>query len=148
MKRFLFLFIVPALLLVACDSAPAATSEADASVFYNDTHLDEQGTVSVAVTPLAGSDEMLEFDVSMNTHSVELSMDLAALATLSNDRGQTVTPTGWDAPQSGHHVAGKLTFPASVNGASLLDGAKQVTLIIRDVGVPERVFVWTLVEGS
>ncbi|MBZ0294889.1 MAG: hypothetical protein K8L99_20170 [Anaerolineae bacterium] len=146
MKRGLFFFIVPAFLLVACDNAPGTTLAS--SAFYNNTLYDEQGPVSIAVTPLTTSDETLEFDIAMNTHSVELSMDLATLSILSNDRGQTVTPLTWDAPQSGHHVTGKLIFPVSVDGGLFLDGAKQVTLIIREVSVPERVFEWFLDQGS
>jgi hypothetical protein len=43
------------------------------------TRLDEQGMVTVEVTPLnlGMPGETLVFEVSMNTHSVDLSMDLA-----------------------------------------------------------------------
>lgn len=150
MKRGFLFIIVPLLLLVACSNTPAATPAATpaTTVFYHNTLQDEQGAVSVAVTPLESDDATLEFDVAMNTHSVDLSMDLASLTTLTNDRGQTVTPTGWDAPRSGHHVSGRLTFPNIIVGGSMLEGAKQITLTIRDVGVPERVFKWSLDQGG
>lgn len=146
MKRGLLFIIVPLLLLVACSSAPAATPAT--TVFYDNTLYDEQGAVTVAVTPLKSDGATVEFDVAMNTHSVDLSMDLASLTMLTNDRGQTVTPTGWDAPRSGHHVTGKLTFPNIIVGGSMLEGAKQITLTIRNVNVPERVFEWSLDQGS
>ena len=102
----------------------------------------------MAVTPLDlnGSGETLEFDVAMNTHSVDLGMDLADRSTLTTDSGLTVAATTWDAPPGGHHVSGTLTFPASMEGKSLLEGATQVTLTIRDVDAPERVFVWNVVK--
>jgi hypothetical protein len=80
----------------------------------------------------------------MNTHSVDLGMDLAALAVLTTDTGRTVQATGWDGPQGGHHVAGKLTFPVSVGDIRVLEGAGTLTLTLRDVQVPERIFVWEI----
>ena len=45
--------------------------------------VDEQGAVSVAVTPveLSETGSALRFEVALNTHSVDLDMDLAELAT-------------------------------------------------------------------
>lgn len=116
--------------------------------FESDSRLDEQGTVTVAVTPLNLDDpgDTLDFEVSMNTHSVDLSMDLAPLAMLTNDTGKTVQATLWDAPRGGHHVNGTLSFPATADGSSLLEGTGTLTLTIREVAVPERVFVWDLTE--
>jgi hypothetical protein len=107
---------------------------------------DEQGQISVAVTPVNLTDpgETVEFEVGLNTHSVDLSMDLAALATLTTDTGATVQASQWDAPGGGHHVSGKLIFPAAVDGAPLLEGAATLTLTIKNLDVPERVFTWEL----
>lgn len=106
--------------------------------------IDMQGAVSVEVSPLNFDDPgaTLDFSVSMNTHSVDLSMNLAELATLTTNTGITAHPLQWNAPLGGHHVSGTLSFPAEVDGASLLDGASTVTLVIADVDVPERVFIW------
>lgn len=111
-----------------------------------ETIVDEQGAVSVAVAPLDLSVDAptLDFEVSMNTHSVELDMDLAVLATLTTDNGRTVTATLWDAMTGGHHVSGVLSFPGTEDGTAVLDGAAQLTLTIRDVDAAERVFVWPL----
>ena len=84
----------------------------------------------------------IEFDVRMNTHSVDLSMNLADLATLSTDTGKSIQASRWDAPGGGHHVSGKLSFPAGVNGDRLLDGAAKLILTLKNVDAPERVFVW------
>ncbi len=107
---------------------------------------DDQGQVEVAVTPLNLShhDETLDFDIAMNTHSVDLSMDLAALAELSTDTGLTINASAWNAPGGGHHVSGVINFPAVVDGVHILDDASRLTLTIRDVDAPERVFTWNL----
>lgn len=111
-----------------------------------EVQLDEQGFVEVAVTPLnlnALSDS-LSFSVGLNTHSVDLGMDLAPLATLEADNGLGVQAVMWDAPRGGHHVSGVLSFPADVDGARLLEGASHLTLTIHDVDTPERSFAWSL----
>jgi hypothetical protein len=71
-------------------------------------------------------------------------MNVADLATLTTDNGQKVSAQKWEAPGGGHHVSGKLLFPATVGGKPLLQGATKLTLILRDVGVPQRVFTWEL----
>ena len=122
--------------------APAAPGGAA----LDETLVDEQGAVSVAVTPLAVGDEgtSLDFEVAMNTHSVDLSMDLAALATLTTDTGAEVTARSWDAPLGGHHATGVLSFPAAASGGLLLDGATTLTLTLLDVDAPVRTFTWSL----
>jgi hypothetical protein len=98
------------------------------------------------ITPLnlAVPGETLDFDVSMNTHSVDLGWNLAALSTLSTDAGLAVQGVSWPVG-SGHHYEGTLTFPAKTgDGRALLEGAKTLTLTIRDAGAAERVFVWEL----
>jgi hypothetical protein len=69
-------------------------------------------------------------------------MDLAELATVSTDTGMTVEASGWDGAAGGHHVSGTLSFPASVDGASVLAGSQRLTLKIVEVDTPERLFVW------
>jgi len=106
------------------------------------TRMDEQGAVIFEVTPLnlGTPADTLEFDVSMNTHSVDLSMDLAQLATLSTDAGLTVQASKWDATPGGHHVSGKLLFPSMQNTKSILEGASKLTLMIVNVDAESRVF--------
>lgn len=120
-------------------SATADLAEVDLARY------DSQGSVDFSVTPLnlGGPGETIEFDVSMNTHSVDLAWDLAALSTLSTDTGLEVGGQSWPIA-SGHHVRGVLVFPATLDGAPILDGASEVTLVIRDAAAPERVFSWTL----
>ncbi|MFH1185998.1 MAG: hypothetical protein V1755_13320 [Chloroflexota bacterium] len=110
------------------------------------TRVDEQGNVVVEVTPLnlKEASEALEFEVVMNTHSVDLTMDLAALASLTTDTGSRALAVSWDGSPGGHHVAGKLIFFIVRDGKSLLEGATTLTLTIIDVYAPSRTFEWDL----
>ena len=82
----------------------------------------------------------------MNTHSVELGMDLATLATLEVDNGRFVSATLWDATPGGHHVSGILSFPVTIDDALLLVEATRLTMTIRDVDAPERIYTWDVVN--
>ena len=123
-----------------------APERAAAAAGAGETLVDEQGAVAVAVTPrgLDPSATALDFEVAMNTHSVDLSMNLAELATLSTDTGAQIVASTWDAPQGGHHVSGVLSFPTTAGGSSLLDGATTLTLTLINVNAPERSFTWRL----
>ena len=162
MRRLLIILIPLALLLAACSAkqpepptvaaVPTVTTPATSAptLAAPDTGLmrvDEQGMVVIEVTPanLGSAADTLEFEVAMNTHSVDLSMDLVALSTLSTDTGLAVQPLRWDAPPGGgHHVSGKLIFPSRVDGKSLLEGAGKLTLTILNVDAPSRLFEWEL----
>lgn len=110
------------------------------------TRVDEQGAVIVQATPLnlGTPAETLEFDVSLSTHSVDLSMDLAVLSTLTTNTGLSIQPTSWDGPRGGHHLQGKLIFPVMQAGKSILEGVSKLTLTITNVDAPARVFEWDL----
>jgi hypothetical protein len=167
MKRFLLpILLTIALFLAACSPAPATQEQTnpqptpseqintqsvpaspEPTALADDlARSDAQGAVTISVTPLNLStpSDQLEFDISLETHSVDLSMDLATLATLTTDTGLTIQATTWDAPRGGHHVQGKLIFPATQDGKSILEGASKLTLTITNVDAPTRVFEWQL----
>lgn len=158
MKRFLLpIFLMTALFLAACSPAaptpvpaPVQSTSAATKPVITGTDLarsDAQGAVTVSVTPLnlsVLSDDQLEFDIALETHSVDLSMDLATLSTLTTDTGLTIQATIWDAPRGGHHVQGKLIFPATQDGKPILEGTHKLTLTITNVDAPTRVFEWQL----
>ena len=102
--------------------------------------------VTVEVTPLnlGMPVDMLIFEVAMNTHSVDLSMDLATLSILTTDASSVMQTSLWDAPRGGHHISGNLIFPATEDGKSILAGATKFTLTITNVDVPTRAFEWEL----
>ena len=157
MKRFtLPLLLTLTFVLAACAPSPASTDQTGPLSAANSTEpvssssdltrTDQQGSVTVEVTPLnlTNPSNQLEFDIALETHSVDLSMDLATLATLTTDTGIPVQATTWDAPRGGHHVEGKLVFPAMKDGKSILEGADKLTLTITNVDAPARVFEWQL----
>ncbi len=157
MKRFIpSLLLILTLILAACspvsssDQTPPqsdpVSTESDSSSNDSATLSDQQGAVTVNVTPLNldSATDTLDFNVVMDTHSVELSMDLATLATLTTDTGISVESTLWDAPLGGHHVEGKLIFSATKDGKPILEGATKLTLTILNLDAPTRIFEWDL----
>jgi hypothetical protein len=161
MKKLpLLLVLVLELTLAACGTAqtsvasnpPTAAGQSPTALASSQdssqdlTRSDSQGAITIEVKPenLSNPGDAFIFEISMTTHSIDLNMDLATLATLTTDDGRTVQATLWDAPRSGHHVEGKLSFPASIDGKAILDGAAKLTLTIQDVDAPERVFAWDL----
>ena len=108
--------------------------------------VDEQGVIIVEVAPsiMDAAAEQIVFEVSLNTHSIDLNMDLAALSTLETDTGLRVPAASWDAPRGGHHVSGQLVFPSRLDNALVLEGARHVTLTITDLDAPIRIFGWDL----
>jgi len=100
------------------------------------------GAVSIDVKWLGVDNDKLVFDVSMDTHSVDLDQyNLGSLSVLLDEQGNQYIPTSWQSAPGGHHRKGTLTFATP---DSLSQGkTKYVELIVRDVaGVGERVFKW------
>ena len=155
MKRVLLpAFLTLSIVLAAC-SATASQDDPETDSISTDTsspsndstmRSDQQGAIIVEITPLNldSPTNTIEFDVVLTTHSIDLSMDLATLSTLTTDTGVSVVATLWDAPLGGHHVEGKLIFPATKDGKSILEGATKLTLTIINVDAPSRVFEWEL----
>lgn len=101
-----------------------------------------EGRVKVSVRPKGIAPSILpwEFQVILDTHSYELSEDIAQVAGLLTDRGDRYTPRAWkgDLP-GGHHREGVLQFDP------IAPYPKSITLIVREVGgIPERAFTWDL----
>jgi hypothetical protein len=125
---------------------PSATAPSPVGSTDGETRTDEQGAVIFEVTPLTldSPGDTLDFEVVMNTHSIDLGWDLAAQSVLQTDTGLEVRGTSWPVG-NGHHYGGTLSFPAVTNdGENLLEGVGMLTLVIRGTDVPERLFVWEL----
>lgn len=110
---------------------------ANASAYQ--TKSDKKNSVRVDVRPiqlLPG--KPAKFEIRLNTHSGDLSQDLVAVCTLTDNSGREYRPTNWDgSPPGGHHRSGVLEF------SELGEGAESIKLVIREVAnVPERVFNW------
>lgn len=128
---------------------PADSDQVDSTTPADLTQSAEAGAVTVQVTPLTLQEPQataLDFQIVMDTHSVDLGMDLAQTAVLRIG-DQEIAANAWQAPAGGgHHVEGTLSFPAiDDSGRRWLEGATAVTLIIRDLaGIAERSFTWDL----
>jgi len=62
----------------------------------------EGGSVAVQVTPWAFQlGAPLEFDIAMNTHSVDLADDMLKAVILRDDQGTEYASTAWDGPTAG-----------------------------------------------
>lgn len=135
-------------------SAPASSDEekdieapaSSETTFWPDGEkaVDQQGAVEVVIVPqnLNAPQETLDFEVSLNTHSVDLSMDLAAVASLKTDTGLVLKASGWTGPSGGHHVNGILSFPASIDGEPVLHEVNVLEISIINLDAQERVFFW------
>ena len=102
---------------IACAGVWLATSplvafaqtspDATAAQFSNEHGV----TVKVTAKSIGLPASQWEFAVVLDTHSADLSDDLAQSATLTTDDGRTFKPTGWlGAPPGGHHREGVLAF--------------------------------------
>ena len=116
-----------------------ATESSDASSQQRQTIDGGQVTV---VVDWAGPASGASFDVTLDTHSVDLdALDLTK-ATLQNDRGEMLTAVAWDAPKGGHHREGRLVF-AGGDVTSFLAGAEWVEMTLVGIGdLPERTLRW------
>jgi hypothetical protein len=105
------------------------------------TRTNSDGGVTAKVTYLnPGGTEDTRFEISLDTHSVDLdSYDLKALSSLRDDAAKVYQPTKVENKGSGHHRQVVLIFPKTTSGS------KGLELVIRDIaGVKERSFVWDL----
>ena len=132
-------------------TAPAAptTPSAQAAAGEVAPQSIEGGGVTVKVTPLNLSDaaaDTLDFEVVLDTHTVELNYDIAQLALLTDNLGNEYTPASWTPEQSGgHHVSGKLSF--ADRATILQSGVTELSLDVTNVaGVASRIFTWTVGE--
>ncbi|PIZ47986.1 hypothetical protein CO180_03010 [candidate division WWE3 bacterium CG_4_9_14_3_um_filter_41_6] len=103
------------------------------------TQTKTMGAVEVEVKPVSvvfGKEVV--FEVSMNTHSVELSYDYTKIATLTDELGNSYKPTKWTGGNSGHHFTGELVFEP------LLENPKELTLILEGVDNKSETFSWQL----
>ncbi len=125
---------------------PGSASSLEEGSLAAETRIDEQGAVTFDVTPLDldSPGDTIDFEIVMDTHSVDLGWDLAAQAVLRTHTDLEVQGAGWPVGTS-HHHSGTLSFPArTAEGVPILDGAGTLTLLIRDTEVSERAFVWVL----
>ena len=103
-----------------------------------ETKTDDQALITVIVTPtdISSQSGQWKFDISMNTHLVELSHDLTKSTVLIDDKGKEYKPIAWGGPDGGHHRVGVLIFNA------IQPMPKSIKLKISGIGGVVRTFVW------
>jgi ABC-type Fe3+-hydroxamate transport system substrate-binding protein len=144
-RALLGLMTAIVVVIAACSSATpgaSAPSSASADPTSPTTQTSDGGEVTV-VADWAGPAAGAVFELTLDTHSVDLdALDLAD-ATLKNDRGETLVARPWPAPKGGHHREGALTFDGE--STAFLSGANWVELKIIGVGdLPERTLRWEI----
>lgn len=114
-------------------SSSGTSSLASSNKFSFQTLASNENNVEFQVTPSNPS----EFQIAINTHSVELDFDLTQISTLYDDAGNAYKPLKWEGSEpGGHHRNGILKFPA------INENAKSVKLAIIDSA--KREFKWSL----
>lgn len=96
--------------------------------------------VTVTATPRIVAGDFWEFEIELNTHSQDLSDDLAQAAVLIGADGVAYPPIAWQGdPPGGHHRKGILRFKAPKSGSPTIE------LRIQRPGEPSpRSFRWQL----
>ena len=130
--------IVAAILFALYYSYNASPS--GGTVFESQTS--NAGSVAVTVKPqsLSENTTVWDFDVILNTHTVELTADLVEAVVLIDENGKEYKPMGWKGDSlGGHHREGMLSFQP-------LDPLpRAITLLVRNIGeIKERSFSWQL----
>ena len=97
------------------------------------TLTNNQNDIEFQVTPLSAN----EFQIVINTHSVDLDFDLTQISALYDNLGNTYKPAKWEGSEpGGHHRSGILKFP------SINKNAKSIKLVITDS--TKREFNWDI----
>jgi hypothetical protein len=105
-----------------------------------DTLVDSRNSITVEATPLGfNPDEELKIDIKLDTHSVSLDYDIAAISNIEDSLGNTYLAIRWDgSPPGGHHRSGTLSFPPVEKSTTYLK------LTIPDINGVDRIFTWNL----
>ena len=101
-----------------------------------------EGGISVSVAPqnISAGASIWDFQISLSTHSVDLSEDLAQASSLFDDKSNEYKPVQWEgSPLGGHHREGILKF------SPIVPIPRSIKLEIRGIGsITKRIFEWKL----
>ena len=141
--RLVGVFAAITVVIAACASSTPGASRAPTSSVgpsVQSTQTSDGGQVTV-VADWPGPGGGAVFDITLDTHSVDLdALDLSD-AILRNDRGEIMVARPWAAPKGGHHRQGALTFQG--DAAPFFVGSAWVELVVSGVGdLPERTLRW------
>ncbi len=134
-----FIVVVGATWFFSTRSGGVATGTAPAdTVGGASTQTNNEGTMTVIVTPKRAAAGSWEFEVQIDNHVQEVSQDMVAVSSIITPAGVTFAPSAWQGdPPGGHHRTGTLTFD------SLPARTTSFTLTIRELGgVATHTFTW------
>ena len=144
---FIILLVLAGTIVFGLTTKPkqklAATTSAKAELSDQSSTLASQtktmGAVEIEVTPASiVSGKGIVFELSLDTHSVELNYDYTQIAVLTDDRGNSYQPTQWTGGSSGHHLQGELIFEP------LSENPNQLTLTLEGIDNKSEAFTWQL----
>jgi len=132
------------LFLLSLAFAGAAGAGAQATGYPDQRRTARAGGVTVSVTLLPpGHAATIDFQLALDTHAGSLP-DMLEAARLLESGGREVSPLAWSGGRGGHHLAGKLSFPA----AGLSASGQTLTLLLQGVGGRDDLrFKWTTTGG-
>lgn len=135
-----FVFIMASAGLLTAAAPWAVWSQTNPSFNAERSSSDRGVTVKVTLKSVAQPGSPWEFAVVLDTHSADLSDDLAQSATLTTADGRTFKPTGWlGAPPGGHHREGVLVFDLPAPRPDAIE-----LRIDRPGESAPRIFIWQL----
>ena len=117
---------------------PAAGESREKIAWFN-KQLKTMGAVEVEAVPISlEPDSNMKFQLTLNTHSVELTYDLVNIVKAQDDKGGIYKSVAWSGEQGGHHLSGELLLEP------ISSEAKQITLIINGIDNQTENFVWDI----
>lgn len=154
MKRIYFIIIISAAILAIVvglqffdksgenqnTQTPTIPGTVDSILDELKSQTNSEGSITISVTPhRSASAGVWEFEITLDTHSVELDDDVNKATVLIADN-KNYYPIVWDGdPPGGHHRNGILQF------APISPEPESIALKIRNIGgVEERNFIWQI----
>ena len=122
---------------VSNSQTPVSVKASESNKNKSLTQENEGGNVKITVTPKTlAVGKKPSFDVVFETHSVDLTFDVAQISSLVDDKGNIYSNPNWNGSgPGGHHREGVLIFN------TVLSETKFIELIIKNVAsVAERKF--------
>lgn len=115
-------------------SLPSNAISADSSQTVLQTLSDSQNNVTVSATPLL-SNNGVSFNISFDTHSVDLGFRAEEIAVLKDSVG-TFKPVSWSGGKGGHHIQGTLYFSETPSS--------DFSLTLSGIAGIDRKFEWSM----
>ena len=104
------------------------------------TEIDDQASVTIKVTPKIIGVKLQEniFELSLNTHSVDLAYDFQKIIVLRDNLGNIYKASDWTGGRGGHHLKGEIIF------SEIDKDAKTIEMEVNEVGGVKRIFHWDI----